>query len=741
MKQKGMEPMRTRWTRTLGLGALLCLLLVTAAGAATGEPDLRYIASVTASGNTTISLQQVDQVNYLFLPATADLKALALEFDGGSFVAAGSLGRAEVKSGVPFSVVDLAARNKSGYYSLTLTRGGETTAIRVMVSENLRSMYLTSADPAKGRSWVDSSKDNKAKNGDMVLLGADGAVIYDGTLKNIKSRGNSTWDYPKKPYQIKLSQKADLLETGEPGEAQTTWILLANYIDSTLIRNQLTYAMATEFGVPYTPHTAQVDLYYDGEYRGTYQLSEKTEVGNGRLEIHDLEADIEAANPDVEDFDALERMAAARSNTRIYQYVAGVELPEKAAGGYLLELDYKDRAMAEASWFSSLRGTYVTVKSPEYLPAAAVDYVAELYQHFEDAVYNGGIDPASGRHYTEFIDLDSLARCYLILELSGDTDAFSSSTFFYKPDGEYKLYAGPLWDFDIGYGLYSDPNSSVLSDVYLVKSLLEIPSFRNRVAQLYQGELFPLVRDVILSSSVTTHSKSLRSIRGYEADVAASKAMDTALWSTSLSGFDFPRVDDVYGYLSTHSQWLFRQFTASGWTGPEEEIPVMSPLEDPGVRPDTVAQQSKANSVTRAMMATLLYRLAGSPTVTSGLHFSDVAANASYTDAVAWAVEMGVFQGYGGAETGQFRPDDPVTRAQAVTILGRISKAVPMETNVFADVARGSWYSGYVNWAAESGIVQGDGRGHFYPRDTITPEQLALIMGRLSAWVLANSAG
>jgi len=83
-----------------------------------------------------------------------------------------------------------------------------------------------------------------------------------------------------------------------------------------------------------------------------------------------------------------------------------------------------------------------------------MSYISALYQAFEDAVMNGGVHPDTGKDYREYVDLDSLAQCFLLLELSQCGDAFQSSTYFYKPAGEEKLYAGPLWDFDSAYGSY-----------------------------------------------------------------------------------------------------------------------------------------------------------------------------------------------------------------------------------------------------------------------------------------------
>ena len=78
----------------------------------------------------------------------------------------------------------------------------------------------------------------------------------------------------KRPYQIKLSKKASLID-GTKGNASKKWVLLANYADPTLLRNSIVLNTAYELGISSTPQCRTIDLYYDGEYCGTYLLAEK----------------------------------------------------------------------------------------------------------------------------------------------------------------------------------------------------------------------------------------------------------------------------------------------------------------------------------------------------------------------------------------------------------------------------------------------------------------------------------
>ncbi|MBR6255277.1 MAG: CotH kinase family protein, partial [Clostridiales bacterium] len=106
---------------------------------------------------------------------------------------------------------------------------------------------------------------------------------YSGTIQ-IKDRGNSSWIWPKKPYKIKLDSKADLLGMG----SNKHWVLLANYLDESLLRNTMAFRLAEQMGVP-AMQTTWVDVILNGEYAGNYQLCEQIRVGKERVDIFDWE--------------------------------------------------------------------------------------------------------------------------------------------------------------------------------------------------------------------------------------------------------------------------------------------------------------------------------------------------------------------------------------------------------------------------------------------------------------------
>ena len=106
--------------------------------------------------------------------------------------------------------------------------------------------------------------------------------------------------------------------------------------------------------------------------------------------------------------------------------------------------------------------------------------------------------------------------------------------------------------------------------------------------------------------------------------------------------------------------------------------------------------------------------------------YSDVPATAAYSEAVEWLTENGIMEGTG---NGRFSPNAVVTRAQAVTAIGKMANAVPVKTNQFSDVSASAEYAGYVGWAVENGIVKGT-NGRFMPNDPVTGVQLDLMLNR-----------
>ena len=480
----------------------------------------------------TIALAEVDGAKYLFLPSSADVTKLSLTFvtepPSDRISLSGNKGTVYWSSSVDLTAV--ADVDAAGYREITASVGtGQKITFRVMQASSISTVYLTSSDSAQGRDWVDTSKKNIA-TGSMSMVSADGGSIYSGELKQIKARGNSTFTYTdKKSYQIKLNTASDLLGNQEQVK---TWVLLASYFDATQMHDKLMKDLATKLGLAYTASCNWVNLYYDGEYRGVYLLSEKNSVGAASVAITDMEEAYKAQNPSYGDNMSTDLSQNAYGQK--FQYTKGLQEPANITGGYLIELNHN--MWDEASGFKTRQGVAFNVKSPEWCGEEAMRYISEYYQDFEDAVYatdkSGaytGYNASTGKYFYDYVDMDSLVKVFLLQELALNCDGFISSVYFYK-DADGKMVAGPIWDQDMTFGVgWTKTNAADIEDYhYLAKALIQIPAFKTAVAEYYSSTFAPAVREWLGNNGTIAHQYNL---------LKDSAAMNYKLW-------DFIRVGD-----------------------------------------------------------------------------------------------------------------------------------------------------------------------------------------------------
>ena len=235
----------------------------------------------------------------------------------------------------------------------------------------------------------------------ISIISNDGQKLLADTA-TVRLRGNASLGFPKKPYRIKFAPKHQVLNA--PANAKK-WTLINNYGDKTLMRNQLAFELSRRLGMPYTPFCAYVDVLFNGDYKGCYQLCDQVEVRSKRVEVTEI------------------------TNTD--------NSGEALTGGYFIEID--GYASSEISKFRSNRGTDVTIKSPdeEIITPQQTAYIKEQYDKMEN-------------NWRSNLDLNTFLRHFLVGELSGNTDTYWS-TYIYKRRGNDTLFVGPVWDFDIAF--------------------------------------------------------------------------------------------------------------------------------------------------------------------------------------------------------------------------------------------------------------------------------------------------
>lgn len=254
----------------------------------------------------------------------------------------------------------------------------------------------------------------------------------------MRGRGNSTWQLPKKPFRLKFSEKFSPI--GLEHAKDKSWVIMGQDMDKSLIRNYIAFEYSRilfdktegyhdEKTLCFTPCIRLINVYYtgdyyysdtkktrylDGEYLGVYQLSDQMNVKKGRIDVDEL-------------------TAADGSN------------PDKITGGYVIETD-----IHEGNRYSK-RGLKMTFKYPDEddFDQTQYDYITNFINQAEDALYSSNYtDPISG--WRRYLDEKSLADFIIVKELAQDMDGYTS-TYMYKRRGIDKLFFGPVWDCDKGW--------------------------------------------------------------------------------------------------------------------------------------------------------------------------------------------------------------------------------------------------------------------------------------------------
>lgn len=299
-----------------------------------------------------------------------------------------------------------------------------------------------------------------------------------------------------------------------------------------MLRNPAAIAIAGALSMPYTPHSTYVDLFIDGGYYGLYLLSEKVQIGKNRIGIESLEDSNEKENEgtDLSKIEPVSGETYGRTNLSYIRYVPLPKQPDDISGGYLIEIDnlYSN---ADSSVFVTGNGNHYVVKSPEAASYDETMYIAGLVSEMGEALYSKSGYNSFGCHYSEYIDVDSLAKNYIVREVMKDWDAFNGSTFFYKDADKNgvvsELYLGPVWDFDLTLDnntteeyyldslLWGQGENDILGSRRLFGKYIMIhPEMKVLVAKYYcvasqtvdeicsQGGYLDKLKDVILNSDL-----------------------------------------------------------------------------------------------------------------------------------------------------------------------------------------------------------------------------------------------
>ena len=371
----------------------------------------------------------------------------------------------------------------------------------------------------KDTDWVDDDR--------ITVYNADGTLDCEAT-GGVRLRGNTSQVYPKKPFAIKLNSKTSVL--GMPKHKR--WVLLANWLDHSMIRNAVAFDIAHSIedawsenstigqGIPWNVHGKHVELIVvdkdnDAHHVGNYFLCEQIKIDDNRLAISDPYED--------------------GGSTDYTQY------------GHLFEVDGN---YDEPSKFKTSKNVPFMFKDEVH--STILNAVKTKIQRIETNIYNGKFADA----YNE-LDINTMVDQFLIWELAMNREYGDPRSVYMYMDGDGKLSAGPVWDFDRGTFQYYDGAKSLgNSESYRLKPYNQWMCNRTQESETYSYIWYKkLITDPIFKQTVKERwavikpylDKIPSQIRQYGQTLKASYGYDSTMWPTQKG--------DITKYKSDFKDW------------------------------------------------------------------------------------------------------------------------------------------------------------------------------------------
>lgn len=419
---------------------------------------------------------------------------------------------AEVTGWVFYPLND--APKSDGYWRPLSSYGVEPSRTVPLVHINTQdSMPIISKDYyINGELWID----NCGIEG-FESLGSDDAPM----VMEIKGRGNYTWTCLKKPYKIKFAKKLSPLGL----DNSKHFVLKPDCDDwSGYLRNETGFETSRQLGMPYTTRQYPVELILNGEYEGIYFLCEKIRVESGRVDI----------------------MEQIDNDTNPYN-VTGGWLIEKDGNGPLINAQYQNNDPDESFY-------YFSSESPELLSQEQLNYITPLLQRIDSLIFVADKNDTAWENY---LDINSLAKYYVIQEVMESVESFSGSLFMYKDWGEdEKFKFGPVWDFDCSTYANGTTGDHFIFEyetefTFLwIKELLKFPHFQQNIRMVWKEFM---ANDVL--SKVLEHAHQWRNI------VKDAEISDSQRWPFLASVHPEELTTQYLDIIARKVAWLDEQWT------------------------------------------------------------------------------------------------------------------------------------------------------------------------------------
>ncbi len=379
-------------------------------------------------------------------------------------------------------------------------------AIQIELIPEIPHLYIQTENDEKI-----TSKDNYI-TADLKIDGKEIHKDFEGRT-GIRGRGNSSWALPKKPYKLKLDSKEGLFGL-VPAKK---WILLAEYLDGSMLYNAVPFKMGEMLGIPYTNHIIPVEVTLNGEYQGFYAFTEHKEVKEGRIDI-------------------------------------GEE-------GWLLELDsYFDEPLKFKSDKYQLPVMLQYPKADDMSPEEGLAVLHEVKKDFEkleNLIFDDSF-PRNG--YLDLFDHFAFVNYMLVYQLTKNSEiSHPKSTYINKKkDGKYNM--GIIWDFDWGFG-YSNTQHYRLSTANSALLYGDAPGtqFFNRIMEdPYIRAVFKVRWDWFRIN----HFEELKAyVKAYAEQVSQAYKKDHDIWGKRDSTGDLEKdLDRLLTWLDARAEYLDNLF-------------------------------------------------------------------------------------------------------------------------------------------------------------------------------------
>ncbi|MDE6272339.1 MAG: CotH kinase family protein [Muribaculaceae bacterium] len=336
-----------------------------------------------------------------------------------------------------------------------------------------------------------------------------------------RGRGNWTWvGYDKKPYRLLLNDPAPMA-----GLKSSDYFGLHAHADDNLgfMRNTLGFELARRLGIDWTPSHAPVELYLNGEYRGLYFCTELVRADNDRVDLRD------PSNPASDDID----------------------------GGWLIEIDNYDTDPHIVVTEGNGQKIIFSHKTPLNLTESQEEFLRSQMTAIDKAIY----DPdKSVAKWAELVDIDRLARFYIVQELMDNTESFHGSCFMHRPKGEdAKWMFGPVWDFGSsffrgsGKFIWQDSNYTLT----WIKEICTFPEFQQKV------------KDIWAEFCISGYDGIEEFLLAEKDRIKAAAGRDFERWPDYGNSDMDGAVEKICYMLGNKARWLGKQWGAIPSTAPD----------------------------------------------------------------------------------------------------------------------------------------------------------------------------